>query len=1085
MNAAPLIRYPSLGAVKAAHRQLLERFSRRDRGGDSVPRDVLLDEAEQLMRDGAVTGKVVADEADRRAIQSILDYWTTVLYRADRNPADAIVAEYDPSLSPTIADADCPYLGLDAFGEADATRFFGRSATVADALERLRTGRLLVVVGPSGSGKSSLVRAGIVAALKRGALEGSASWRYCAPFTPGALRSSPRSLADFVAGAGDRPVVVVVDQFEELFTYGGDEREGPRPDAGAFIAALVALATSDGPTHRVVIAMRTDFENNIAHFPELAKLFADGRLEVHPLTAAELRDTIERPAEQVGLKFQEGVVDDLLRGLVGEPAALPLLQFTLLQLWNHRQGSLVTWEAYRAATTGRAQQEAGARWALANSADVLYEQLIPEDQETLRWILLQLVQPGEGLEFTSRRVARDALEHGGPASDRVQRVLDKLLGAHLLRESPGPAAGEVQVEVAHEALIRNWPRLNGWLADERRRTRQRRRLRSAVDMWNAHGRDPGALWGGALLEEAWAYSDTTADERAFLAASTHAQRQRELTQRRVTHLSWALAGVLALIAATLGVSWSRAQSEAVNANSRALAAQATSLLNSQLDRALPLNVRADRMHPASEAHRALRSALIQNFRLTDLLRADPPSAPLAVRFPDASHVRALTVDGSLIDWDLSAGGAGTETSVAPDGAALAALDDSGARLAYTRADQLVVWDVEHGRQMGEPIQVAGGSPGIMAWSGDLLVVAAGRSISLWRVTDALGSPQLEKSFDSDASVLLLATSRDGANLAWTACDSARCEQSVRLLHVDRAPDGEPTWTPGSVPIGVPQVTSLAFNADGSSIAVGAVDGTIQIWDIAHHTPAEPLRQDGSVQAVAFSRDGSRIASGNEAGDTFVWDTATSRQLGPPLNAHLATARHVLHLAFSPNGTQLVSGYEYGTPVVLWDVDAVRIDRVTATSISAIESNTATSSDGRVSATVDCGMRALQAASGPCIQGRVVLRTQGTPSPTTLLAHDDEATRIAFSRDGSLLASASPDGTLVLWDVAAGQQIGAPIDLPERGRVSALVFDDQGSLSAQTRGYVFQLRLGQLAEDDAGERTRGRACAIVGGDACVD
>src|SRR5262249_12667532 len=159
-----------------------------------------------------------------------------------------------------------------------------------------------------------------------------------------------------------------------------------------------------------------------------------------------------------------------------------------------------------------------------------------------------------------------------------------------------------------------------------------------------------------------------------------------------------------------------------------------------------------------------------------------------------------------------------------------------------------------------------------------------------------GSPQSERTFDSDASVLLLATSKDGANLAWTACDSTRCEQTIRLLHFDRAPDGAPQWTPRSVPIGVPQVTSLAFNADGSAIAVGAVDGTIQILDIARQTPVEPLRQDGIVRAVAFSRDGSRIASGNEAGDTFVWDTATREQLGPPLNAHLATARHVLRLA---------------------------------------------------------------------------------------------------------------------------------------------------------------------------------------------
>jgi WD40 repeat protein len=514
-------------------------------------------------------------------------------------------------------------------------------------------------------------------------------------------------------------------------------------------------------------------------------------------------------------------------------------------------------------------------------------------------------------------------------------------------------------------------------------------------------------------------------------------------------------------------------------------------MNSQLDLALPLNVRADQMHPASEAHHALRSALIQNVRLAELLRADQPTAALALRFLDDSHVRVMTVDGSLVDWDLGAGGAGTETPIAAQGAMLAALNATGTRLAFTPADQVdrvVVWDVARGRQIGGPMKVAGGAPGIMAWSGDdLLAVGAGRSISLWRVPDGTGDPQLERAFDSDASVLLLATSKDGANLAWSACDSARCEQSIRLLHVDRAPDGAPRWTTGSVPIGVSQITSLAFNADGSAIGVGAVDGTIQVWDIARQTPAEALRQDGIVRAVAFSRDGSRIASGNEAGDTFVWDTATRQQLGAPLNAHLATARHVVRLAFSSDGTRLVSGYEYATPVpvVVWDVDAVRIDQAVATSISAMQSSAATSPDGRRGATGDCSMRAVQAAGGACIQGRVVLTTQGAPAPVTLLAHDDAVTRVAFSRDGSLLASASPDGTLVLWDVGAGQQIGAPIDLPERGRLAALVFDDQGTLSAQTRSYVFQLRLGQLAEDDTGAQTRARACAIVGGGACVD
>ena len=218
-------------------------------------------------------------------------------------------------------------------------------------------------------------------------------------------------------------------------------------------------------------------------------------VRVTPLSAAELRDAIEKPAQKVGLKFEAGLVDQLLHDVLGEPAALPLLQFTLLKLWDHRARNRITWQAYN--------RLGGGRLALARSADDFYKELIPEDQATAKRIFLRLVRPGEGLEFTSNRVRLRTLYQAGEARDRVQRVIDKLIAARLVRVTEGDIAADAQIEVAHEALVRNWPRLVDWLEEERHTLRQRQVVTDAAERWNASGRDPGALYTTeTLLAEA-------------------------------------------------------------------------------------------------------------------------------------------------------------------------------------------------------------------------------------------------------------------------------------------------------------------------------------------------------------------------------------------------------------------------------------------------------------------------------------------------------------------------------------------------------------------------------------------------------
>jgi hypothetical protein len=505
----------------------------------------LLAEASAFVERGAASGALLDADGDRRAAQGLLDFWSNLLYRSGHAPGDATLADFDPELAPALDDTLCPYLGLDAFREDNAALFFGRQRLVAKLVAQLGERRLVAVVGPSGSGKSSLARAGLIPALKAGALPGSAAWQYLGSTVPssdplaslarllvasaggepaqelGALKQNPEHLASRL-GAGGAPALLVVDQFEEVFTLCDDE--GAR---WAFIGNLLGAVSAPGAQSKVVLTMRSDFEAFVARVPELHTAFEQGRVQVMPLSAGELREAIEQPAARIGLKFEAGLVDQLQADILGEPAALPLLQFTLLKLWERRERNRISLDAY--------QKVGGGRLALARSADAFYDALIPEEQVTARRILLRMVRPGEGLEVTSSRVRRATLYRGGEDPSRVDRVLEKLIVARLVRLTEGDVPEDAQVEVAHEALVRNWPTLVAWLEEDRETLRRRQCLTSAAAQWEALGQNPGALLRGAPLDEVLRYHDLSDREAAFAQASQaaiKAEQERE-TERRV------------------------------------------------------------------------------------------------------------------------------------------------------------------------------------------------------------------------------------------------------------------------------------------------------------------------------------------------------------------------------------------------------------------------------------------------------------------------------------------------------------------------------------------------------------------------
>ncbi len=521
------ISFPSLSSLRSAHSELL----RHHRESSSTPE--LLTEIEEFIYRGRATGALLDTDEDRWASQSLLDYWSAILYRAGREPPDATLAEFDPTLAPELDDARCPYLGLEAFREEKSNLFYGRQRLLEKLVNHLKENRLLAVVGSSGSGKSSVVLGGLLPSLKVGALPGSENWQYYSPMVSGvnplenlarltqprdvnatewlqqqveSFQKNPNHLTKLSNEFGNRPCVLVVDQFEEAFTLCRDDSVRQ-----AFINNLIGLIQLPGLRHTVILTMRTDFESQVARVPVLKDLFEQAQVRVTALDASELREAIEKPAELVGLKFEEGLVEALLQDVLGEPAALPLLQFTLLKLWDNRERNRVTWETYK--------RLGGGRQALARSADAFYEQLIPEEQVTVKRILLRMVRPTEGLEVTSNRIQRKTLYQAGEARDRVDRVLDKLIQARLIRLTEGDTPDDAQVEVAHEALVRNWPRLVEWLEDERVNLRRRWRLAVAAEDWQARGRDKSALLRGSVLAEAQRYEDLNALEVEFIQRS--------------------------------------------------------------------------------------------------------------------------------------------------------------------------------------------------------------------------------------------------------------------------------------------------------------------------------------------------------------------------------------------------------------------------------------------------------------------------------------------------------------------------------------------------------------------------------------
>jgi ABC-type sugar transport system substrate-binding protein/DNA-binding CsgD family transcriptional regulator len=458
-----------------------------------------------------------------------------------------VVEEHEPP--------ENPYKGLHAFQEADAADFFGREALVRRLIERLNEqsqfARFLAVIGPSGSGKSSVVNAGLIPALRRGALHGSENW-LIVEILPSAhpleelevallrlatnpplsllaqLREDERGLLRAVRRTlpGDNSVLVlVIDQFEEVFTLVDNPNERQQ-----FLDLLYAAATDARSPLRIVITLRADFYDRPLLYTGFGELMHQRAEVVLPLTAEELEQAISRPAAQVGVMVEPGLVTTMAAEVNQQPGALPLLQYALTELFDYCQGNTLTLEAYHAI--------GGTLGALARRADALYDKLNDTGQEAARQIFLRLVTLGEGVEDTRRRVEQAELRSVGDYPGTIEEIVQTFAAYRLLTLDYDPATHSPTVELAHEAIIREWQRLRVWLDESRADVRMQRLLAAATNEWHSAGSDSGFLLTGSRLAqfEDWSTGAgvaLTTAERTYLDASiAERQRQSEIERER-------------------------------------------------------------------------------------------------------------------------------------------------------------------------------------------------------------------------------------------------------------------------------------------------------------------------------------------------------------------------------------------------------------------------------------------------------------------------------------------------------------------------------------------------------------------------
>ena len=888
------------------------------------------------------------------------------------------ILQQDESLEPagretSVARAAvtvCPFKGLAFFDRADVDYFCGRERLVADLVARLAATSLVGLVGPSGMGKSSVLRAGVLPALQRGVLPGSEQWRQFL-VRPGAhpraelaraLESDGLDATLRRMDAGER-AVLAVDQLEELFTVCHDERE-----RAAFLDELVAAATDHARRALVIVSLRADFYGRCALYARFGELLSGAHVLVGPMDREELARAIEVPAGRAGIEIERPLVEALVADVADEPGGLPLLSTTLLELWSTRDGETLRFASYR--TSG------GVRGAVARLAELAYGRLDESDQSVARSILLRLAS-GSGETLTRRRIPPEDL--GAEQNEAVRRVLGVLTASRLVTTSDGA------VEVAHEALFVEWPRLRSWLEEDAQGRRLQEHLVESAREWSGAGRDASELYRGARLASALDWTsghelELSPLEREFLDESRSASEWEAERQRRENRrLRGLLAGaavliVLALLAGALA--W-RAREQARDAETAAVAQRlgAQALGGRQLDLSLLLARQGVALDDSPATQGNLEAALAHS--------------PAAIKVFHPLRGRLLAVEASR---------------------------DGHWLLVTNNAQQLALVD----RSTRRTLRVLDGDAGSFADDGRIMVRQGGDVSFIDPRTGAVSRLGLHLDAGTQAfsvgSDLTYAASSPVSGRPRNEVTVWDLRQRQRVFHRVSAHRGLQV---ADVEVGSGRV--FVFESDkGLRAGVGLLGRvTVEVWSLDHWrrrlniTLSEAIGH--GVAPWAIDRLGRRAAFGEADGSVTVADLVTG-------SVRKLRGRHgggVIGVGFSPNGRTIVSTGD-DNQVLVWDVASGRL-RETLTGHAGRVFGPAFSPSGNSLYTVGLEGEAIAWDLGGARRfGQHFRAGSGNLDPTSVL--DAEVARFALSPDGGRVATTQANGRTAVVDRLTGLRL---------------------------------------------------------------
>jgi WD40 repeat protein len=936
-----------------------------------------------------------------------------------------------------------PYRGLLAFREKDAPLFFGREVFTDRLVEAVDERSLVVLLGPSGSGKSSVVFAGLVPYLRQGAaLRGGQGRAWMAadlrpgdrPFHALADALVPlleadvsetdrlietRKLAEAL-GQGDvllcdvaervldkQPqagrLLLVIDQFEELYTL-CSEPELRQRFVDALLGAVGGRPDQREPSFVLILTLRADFLGPaMAHRP-FADSLQDAGLILGPMTRQELSEAIENPARKLGVAAEAGLVERILDDVGEEPGNLPLLEFALTQLWERREGGWLTHAAYEA--IGRVEG------ALAHYADEVYSRLSGTERDQARRVFVQLVRPGEGTEDTRRVAARAEL--GEVGWELVQELAD----ARLVVTDRDPAGQEV-VEVAHEALIRGWGRLRAWMDEDRAFRVWQERLRAALRQWDVSGRDEGALLRGVPLAEAEQWQVERADnlnpdERAYIMKSValrgQEQAARERTRRRLTLAAVAAAVVFLILAVLGGAGWRQAErrrQEAEVQHRVALSRQLAALSANQLkdfnwEVAMLLAVEAGRTADTAEAFTALRHAFAFPGRTLRILSGHTLGINQAVWNSDESRILTASRDGTARVWETDTG-AGLLILVGHTGGVLKAVwNPDEDRILTAGVDGTArVWDVETG---GALLTLSGHAGSVVqaSWNFDGSRILTAGDDGTARVWDAETGVELLTLSGHTDDVSQAVWNSDGSRILTASYDGTACVWDVATALDTGAHTGAKLITLSGHQGSIYQAM---WNSDGSRILTASNDGTARVWDA--ETRAEMLTlfgHESGVLRAMWNKDESRILTASYDNTARVWDAETGAKLFT-LSGHTHIVRQAV---WDSSGRYILTASRDGTARV-WDAE-------TGAELVTLSGHT-----GGVAQAVwnGDGGRVLTASGNGVVR---VWDLQAGAELVTLSGHKDKVEKAVWNSDGSRILTSSSDNRARMWDAETGAKL---------------------------------------------------------------